>query len=79
MTPPPNPPTHCRRCEGRLERGFLVDHGDMHVQLAAAWASGEPQTGFWRTSAVGRGERRMTLASYRCTCCGLLETYAHGE
>lgn len=69
-------PEHCLRCAGRLERGFTVDQGDMQMLLSAFWASGEPQVGFWRTSVVGKGSRKLPMTSLRCTRCGLLETYA---
>lgn len=67
---------NCHRCGGALEAGFLVDRGDYSVQEQAQWASGTPAGGFWRTSAVQKGERLLRVVTYRCTSCGGLDSFA---
>jgi hypothetical protein len=36
----------CMRCDGQLEKGFLIDKGDSDMTRQAKWASGEPNTSF---------------------------------
>lgn len=67
----------CIRCDGELEKGFVLDKGDYDVASQATWASGDPNTSFWRMSAVKSGSRKMPVVTYRCKSCGRLEAYAH--
>ena len=67
----------CLRCDGSLEKGFMIDRGDYHVKEQAQWASGEPNASFWRSSAVKSGEKTMEVVTYRCSACGRLESFAH--
>jgi len=64
----------CIRCEGDLELGFIIDKGDAVTQ--AQWASGEPNSKFWRLSAIQSGSRILPVVTYRCKSCGRLESYA---
>lgn len=67
----------CLRCEGPLEKGFLLDRGDSDLTHQSGWASGEPNTAFFRMSAVKAGNKRMPVTTWRCTQCGHLESFAH--
>jgi hypothetical protein len=67
----------CIRCEGELEKGFLVDKGESDFTRQASWASGEPNTSFFRLSAVKSGNRTLPITTYRCKSCGRLESFAH--
>lgn len=66
----------CIRCDGELEHGFMVDKGDYDATHQAQWASGQPQTSFWRMSAVKSGSRTLPVVTYRCRGCGRLESFA---
>ncbi len=67
----------CHRCGGALAEGFLVDRGDYSAKEQAQWASGRPNSGFWRMSAIGGGERVLRVVTYRCTSCGGLDSFAN--
>jgi hypothetical protein len=64
----------CPKCKGRMEEGFLLDktHGGT---LAAHWVEGPPERSFW-TGVKVRGKRIRPVQVFRCTSCGLLESYA---
>jgi hypothetical protein len=66
----------CIRCDGELEKGFLIDKGDSDFARQASWASGEPNTAFFRLSVVRSGNRTLPITSYRCRSCGRLESFA---
>jgi hypothetical protein len=67
----------CMRCDGQLERGFLIDKGDSDVTRQAMWASGEPSTSFWSLSAVKSGSTMLPVTTLRCIKCGRLESFAN--
>ncbi|WP_437724857.1 hypothetical protein [Sorangium sp. So ce861] len=67
----------CIRCGGELEKGFILDKDDSGIGSQADWASGDPNTSFWRFSAVQSGNRILPIVSYRCVSCGRLESFAH--
>lgn len=69
-------PETCARCGSRQEKGFLIDRGDMHLITESTWASGEPNRSFWRGIVVQKDQRTLPVSTYRCTRCGLLESYA---
>jgi len=64
------------RCDGQLEKGFLIDKGDSDIARQAKWASGEPSTAFWKMSAVQSGSETLPVTTYRCRNCGRLESFA---
>lgn len=67
----------CLRCDGQLDKGFLIDKGDSDIKRQANWASGEPSTSFWRMSAVQSGSEVLPVVTYRCKSCGRLESFAN--
>jgi hypothetical protein len=67
----------CIRCDGELEKGFMVDKGDSDITRQAQWASGAPSTSFWRLSAVESGSKTLPVVTYRYKSCGRLESFAH--
>jgi len=67
----------CIRCDGQLEKGFMLDKGESDLTRQANWASGEPNTSFFRFSAVKSGSRSLPVTTYRCVSCGRLESFAH--
>lgn len=67
----------CIRCDGQLEKGFLIDKGDSDITRQATWASGEPNTSFWKFSAVKSGSTTLPVITLRCSRCGRLESFAN--
>lgn len=67
----------CIRCDGELEKGFMIDSGDSGIGSQASWASGAPNTSPWRFSAVQSGNKTLPVVTYRCRSCGRLESFAH--
>ena len=64
----------CPKCSGGMEEGFLADntYGGF---LPGQWVQGEPKKSFWGGITV-RGKVKIQIATYRCTRCGYLESYA---
>jgi hypothetical protein len=69
----------CIRCNGELEKGFMVDTADSGITRQANWASGTPNTSFWRVSAVQSSNKTLAVVTYRCKSCGRLESFAHDQ
>jgi hypothetical protein len=60
-----------------MEAGFLVDKS-YGMEEVASWQEGEPQTAWWTLGGIRRGDTpRRDIATYRCTGCGLLKSYAN--
>jgi hypothetical protein len=68
-------PTACLRCNGALEAGFLVDHGDGNYRYTQTWIGGEPEKSFW-TGLKTSNRAQYSIRTWRCSRCGLLESYA---
>ncbi len=66
----------CIRCDGELEKGFMLDKGESDITSQAKWASGEPNTSLLRFSAAQSGSRKLPVVTYRCRNCGRLESFA---
>jgi len=64
----------CPRCRGTMERGFIVDES-YGAQKTQKWVEGEPVYSLW-TGLKLRGKVRLEVATYRCSRCGYLESYA---
>jgi predicted nucleic-acid-binding Zn-ribbon protein len=64
----------CPKCRVRMEEGFIKDitHGAV---LVSKWVEGAPEKGLLR-SVKTRKKRQLDVATYRCTRCGYLESYA---
>lgn len=64
----------CPKCQSmQIEEGFIVDHGygEKHV---AAFNRGAPDKKWWGLKS--KKQDRLAIATYRCTRCGYLESYA---
>ena len=66
-------PTSCSRCGGSVEQGFVLDESYAQ-RKPSKWIEGEPE--YWMWNLKVRGKRQIEIASYRCTQCGYLESYA---
>jgi Domain of unknown function (DUF6487) len=67
----------CPKCSEPMDEGFIVDHAHA-ADLQAEWVEGRPQTSFW-TGLKLRGKERRKVATFCCTKCGFLESYAETE
>ena len=68
-------PRDCLRCHGRLEAGFVVDHGHYGSPDTQNWFSGTVERSFW-TGLRTKGREKHEVTTWRCTKCGMLESYA---
>ncbi len=64
----------CPKCRSTMEGGFIKDQGSGTVQ--SEWVEGAPETSFW-TGIKTRGKEQFPVATYRCSSCGYLESYAN--
>lgn len=70
--------TRCTKCNGRMERGFLVDvtHGGV---LLAKWVEGAAVVSKWLGVRDLKKRRKYAMVADRCGKCGYLEHYATEE
>lgn len=66
--------SECVKCGGSMEEGFVIDHGDYGSQSVAKWQGGAPRKSFW--TGIKEGDPQVDIATFRCTRCGYLESYA---
>jgi hypothetical protein len=55
-----------------MESGFILDQG-YQIQHVSQWVEGTPQKSFWFGI---KSDVTLDVASYRCSGCGYLESYA---
>jgi hypothetical protein len=64
----------CPKCAAAMEEGLILDHGAYNIGFRPQWVRGGVEfslkTGL-KTSSGARG-----VATWRCTKCGFLESYA---
>ena len=71
----PDPaPSRCGRCDGEMEAGFIIDVGHGSSALEPHWARGKFEKNVFGEMKGHPPQRRVL--TYRCTRCGLLESYA---
>ena len=66
--------TQCPKCRSSMELGFIKDQG-YGANYTASWVEGAPEQSFWEVTKT-RGKKHVQVATYRCTSCGFLESYA---
>jgi hypothetical protein len=71
---PDFPPLRCARCDGEMERGFVIDRDHWYAGKEAHWARGTPAKGFF--GLLKDPPRQKQIVTYRCTRCGRLESFA---
>lgn len=69
------PPRDCLRCKGRLEAGFVVDQTHYGTADTEKWVAGKVERSFW-SGVRTKGRDTYKVTTWRCTKCGLLESYA---
>ena len=57
-----------------MEEGFIADYSQGAV-VTSKWIEGQPERSLWRVTKI-KGKRQVQIASFRCTECGFLESYA---
>ena len=66
----------CPKCQSSMVEGFILDkeHGGSRV---SSWVEGPSEKSFWWGVRL-RGRKPVEIATWRCTRCGFLESYAGG-
>jgi len=64
----------CPKCQGTMEEGFILDRMQGGAR-PAIWYRGAPEKSFW-LGVVTRGKTYYQVATYRCTECAFLESFA---
>lgn len=61
----------CPKCEGEMEEGFIVDTWGRvgHGSSKQEWGNDR--------NFIGQLKTKKQIATYRCTSCGFLESYAN--
>lgn len=65
----------CSKCQGSMTEGFVIDeaHGSKSV---STWIEGAPVRSWLGIKTKGKAKHE--IQTWRCTRCGLLESYARG-
>jgi hypothetical protein len=64
----------CPKCQASMVEGFVLDKSD-NGRAVSTWLEGAPQKSFW-TGIKLRGRKPIEIATWRCTSCGFLESFA---
>jgi len=64
----------CPKCQASMVEGFVIDQG-YGVRTVSSWLEGPPQKSRWTGVKLG-GRTPVEIATWRCTSCGFLESYA---
>ncbi len=59
-----------------MEVGFSLTTDTNGGHCAGQWIEGKPEKRWWGLNVKGR--KKLTVITYRCGRCGLLESYAEG-
>ena len=76
----------CSKCNGPMEQGFVLGHHDSPVAPGGSrldthlsfWTAGPTLESGWAAMELPR-EKLLPIATYRCSSCGYLESYARVE
>lgn len=71
------PPAKCAKCGGELAEGFVPAEGQSSGAVST-WIAGAPQFGFLGNVKI-EGKTAHRIRVFRCSKCGLLESYAPGN
>ena len=64
----------CPKCQGSMAEGFIIDNG-YGTRTVSTWLEGTPQKSRWTGVKLG-GRKPVDIATWRCTSCFFLESYA---
>ena len=65
---------HCPKCEGRMQEGYMADHGHGGGFHQPAWHPEAADKRWWGLKVDKK--RLKPVTTFRCTRCGYLENYA---
>ena len=68
-------PAECPTCRIAMEQGFLIDRAHLNVPSRSEWSEGQPEITWWRGLKL-KGHERIATVTFRCSRCGLLQSYA---
>jgi hypothetical protein len=73
-------PIQCPKCNGVMVQGFIVDWYSGGTRRVSNWAEGAPVKSTWLgMSFPAKGEKYISVGTFRCSVCGFLESYARPE
>jgi len=67
----PERTSNCPKCKGKMEVGFTGDYNNR-----IWWVEGYPAFGWWGGLRDRESRQLLSIATYRCSNCGYLESYA---
>lgn len=70
---------NCRNCRISMDEGWVADRGHGNSVQQSKWVDGEPQMQSWLGIKWGptvKGHKELKVTVWRCSKCGLLESYA---
>ena len=65
----------CAKCNSGMEEGFLLEKGHYNTLSSEVWVSGSPDEKSFLGMSI-KGKITYNVRTFRCTCCGYLESYA---
>lgn len=70
----------CPKCNGVMVQGFIPDFQGSKFCIVSNWVEGAPgKPTFFGTCVPAPAEKRIPVATFRCSVCGFLESYARPE
>jgi len=70
-------PTRCSKCKAEMVRGFLFE-SEGPKRMVSTWVEGAPKKSWLGGTKVPK-ETCIPVATFRCSGCGFLESYAQPE
>ena len=67
----------CPKCQSIMVQGFVADFANGSV-IVSTWVEGPPKKAFWTTTKI-EPRKKLPVATFRCSKCGFLESYASKE
>jgi predicted nucleic-acid-binding Zn-ribbon protein len=63
----------CPKCQGNMLEGWTMDIGK--GTRPTQWVEGRPESSLWTVTKTPR-DKVFAIATYGCSSCGYLESYA---
>jgi hypothetical protein len=71
-------PMPCPKCDGGMVQGFIFQYHAGGKRLVSTWVAGAPEKSLWRVTKIP-ADKCLPVGTFRCSACGLLESYARPE
>jgi hypothetical protein len=65
----------CAKCAAAMEPGMIMDRGAYNISLKQRWTKGGLEFS-WKSGLKTSSGPLRSVATWRCTSCGFLESYA---